>query len=175
MIWVLHVHAALPLQGTNMPWPSVWWKLMKLLCLGSGWQLRFRQAAKTGRCAWWPGAKLTRPPRPPESDAVLSSFTFQKWLLQGFIRDFFIFNFPCKAMLAGPPFRDVVFTNEKLKPNWGYFEKSFCHCESLAAGGAARAMVVLPRSCFTHESHKTPALLGQQILAHQRLMEVTSG
>lgn len=76
-------------------------------------------------------------------------------------------------MLAGPPFGDVVFTNEKLKPNRGYFEKPFCHCESLTAGGAAGAMVVLLRSCFTHGSHKMLALLVLQILTHQSLMEVT--
>ena len=85
-------------------------------------------------------------------DAASSSYAFQKRLLpQRFIRAFFVFNFPCKTMLAGPIAGDVFFTTEEIKSTWRHFEEPFCHCQLWEQWWL--------RSCFAHQSHKMPALL----------------
>lgn len=113
-------------------------------------------------------------------DAALSNYIFQKWLLpQGFIRGFFKFNFPCKDMLAGPSVGDVGFLPARIlsQTEERHFEDPFCHCQLLAAGGAVRAVVALPRSCFTHRSRSMPALVTLCCnFKHTRdLVGVTSG
>lgn len=57
---------------------------------------------------------------------VSSRDIFQKLLLpQGFIRGFFIFTFPCKAMIARPLVWDAIFTSKKLNQTEGTFKSLF--------------------------------------------------
>lgn len=142
LVWVLHVHAALPLQGTNMLfWPSFLVKMGEV-AMFEFWLVAVVQTACPGwEVCWvtWGQAHLT------------STQVMQRYPIISFKNDCFLRHLlgasSClifgTGMLAGPIVGDAFSTNEKVKPNWKYFKDPFWYHQLLAAGGAARAMVAL--------------------------------